>query len=161
MKPTFRLVTTLTLAVSAFLGSAQTAQAQTWHQHSGTVCHAWNAADATRVDYFDYGARVLGAASAQVVCPLVRSTTNSLGATADVDIWNNTSQTVSCTLYSYPYSSNTPLGSVTQTWTGLGLHEFSLYLGNLTSNYWSTYSVRCTVPGNGATIIKDIDLGEY
>jgi hypothetical protein len=161
MKSTLRFGFAMVLAMFAFLGSSQTAQAAVYSHHSGTICKNWDYYNSARIDYVDYGTRINGAGSVSVICPLVRATTNSAGATADVDVYASGTQTISCTLSSYSYNSSTPIGSVTQTWTGTGYHEFGLYLGSGKSNFWSTYSVRCSLPGNYAGILQDIDLIEY
>ena len=161
MKLTIRFGFSLILAWLTSMASVQTAQASVTTDHSGTICHAYNASQATLVDYFDYGTRNIATYSLPVVCPLVRSTNNSAGATADVDVFTFSNQTISCTFSSYPWNSNTPKGTVTQSWTGTGSHEFSMTLPSGSSDFWSTYSVRCTLPPSGSGVLKDVDLIEY
>ena len=161
MKSTTRFGFAMVLALFSFFGFNQTAQAATYSHHSGTICKNYNAGEATLIDYLDYGARVTSSYGTSVICPLVRATTNSAGATADVDVYTSSNQYVSCTFTSYNYASNTPLGSVSASWTGTGFHEFGLYLPSGSSTFWSTYSVRCYLPGNYSGVLKDVDLIEY
>lgn len=128
--------------------------------HSGTICKNYNASEATKIDYITGGTRSVKTSATEVICPLVRSTTNSDGATAYVDIIHSGSRTTTCSLWSHDYNG-AYLGAISDTWTGSGFHEFALYLGSGKSAYWSDYSVACTIPGNVNGAVTGIDLVEY
>jgi hypothetical protein len=160
MKNTIRFSFSLLLAWFVSLVAVQTAQASVTTDHSGTICHAYNAGQATSIDYLANGARVLGAYSLPVICPIVRSTNNSAGATFDIDVTHSGTQTTSCTVYSYSYTG-TYLGSAYASWNGAGQHEFSLTIPNGQSNYWSTYAVLCYLPASATGVLNDIDVIEY
>jgi len=155
--------TALGMAVTTGLIVALTgtpeAMAGTISNHSGTICKNYDGGQANYMDYYAYGARSTKSGTTYVICPLVRSTTRAYGAYAYVDIKHSAGARTSCTLYSYGWNGNL-LGSNSQTWTGSGVHEFSLYLGSGKSNTWSDYAVLCTIPGPYTGLIMGIDLSE-
>ncbi|MFM8331664.1 MAG: hypothetical protein ACKN9T_08240 [Candidatus Methylumidiphilus sp.] len=159
-----KTLTTCTLA-PAFglliaLGFTPTAQAATVTNHSGTICKNYNDYEATKIDFLARGTQNSAAYATQVICPLTRAANSSAGATAYVDIYHYGYQTTSCTLYSYT-NLGTLLGSASQSWSGSGARELSIYLGSGKSAAWSDYSVLCTIPGSTNGIVMGVDLYEY
>ena len=155
-----------TPALIATLTGTSGATAATITNNSGTICKNYFSSDVGYIDYVTMGTRSLkSGAQGFFICPLVRSTTSSAGATVYVDVYHGPAGGNSgCTLYSYGYGGNA-LGSVYQTWTRVGFHEFALTLGAGTSDTWSDYSVLCGGPSSatgwdGMTIMG-VDLVEY
>lgn len=149
----------LPLTLLGFLATASLGAAAI-NNHSGTGCKNYDAGDEKYIDYFTYGTRSLKDAATRVICPLVRSTSASNGATIYVDLVHFGEQTTTCSAYSYNWTGAL-LASTSLTWTGTGLHEYALNLtGAGKSATWSDYSVLCTIPGNRNSVIYGVDLSE-
>lgn len=128
---------------------------------SGSVCKNHDTGDANYMNYSSYGISSFKASPTLVTCPLTRLTNNSNGAVVYIDVKNKNSATVACTAYSYSYTKDV-IASASQTWTGSGFHELTINIsGAGKSDYYSDYSVLCTIPGNNSSTIYDIDLNEY
>lgn len=160
MKSANMLALVVSLAITATFVSGREASAATTTNHSGTICKNYNAGDATEIDYLPSGARSLATYATPVICPLVRSTTRTAGATAYVDVQHNVNISTNCTVYSYD-KKGVYLGSTGANWTGTGFHEFALTLGAGKSTSTSDYAVLCTIPGNGAGTVMGVDLKEF
>lgn len=149
--------------VAATLGASapvMAATVSTVGNHSGTICKNYNAADASVIDYLTSGARASKAGNVSLICPLVRSTQGTGGATAYVDVTHSTSGTTTCTLYSVS-SAGTYLATNTLSWTGVGFHEFALSVAGVNkSTAWSDYAVLCNIPGSYNGVIMGVDLNE-
>src|SRR2546426_7679607 len=86
-------------AIVAFvlsLAIAPLASAAALTDHSGTICKALSASDLAVVDYSFSSIRSFKSTGTYVLCPLTRSTTNSLGALVYVDIRHYGTQTTYC-----------------------------------------------------------------
>lgn len=159
MQPAIARSLVLILGLLGFLSAVPMVSAQI-HNHSGTICKNYDAADATFIDYLTNGTRSRKPETTRVICPLTRDTNNSNGAFVYVDLTHNGTQTTTCTAYSFDLKG-TLLASRSQTWTGSGFNEFPLDLtGANKSAFWSDYSVLCSIPGNVGGVILGVDLSE-
>lgn len=129
--------------------------------HSGTVCKAYNGADAHYINYSFDGIRSnQAAATTTVICPLTRNTNNLNGAFINIGITHIGTRMTSCTGYSIGYTG-IELISNTQIWTGSGRKTMILSLtGALMSNKDSHYVVSCDIPGYGNGILNSINVIE-
>lgn len=151
----FALASTL-LATS--IGASFSAQAATTN-HSGTICHAYNASESNRIDYVSSGVRNLATYSTQVVCPLMRTVNAAGGATVYVDIYHYGYRSTNCTLYSYS-SRGSLLGSSSNSFSGSGFREISLSLSYSKTASWGDYALICSIPSSGNGVINGVDLVE-
>ncbi len=157
-----RLFMSLLIICGAWMGPFQ-AHALT-NNHAGAICKNANASESTLINYDPKGTRSLKTATFEgatlVICPLTRNVSTSNGATIFVDIVHSLTRRTSCTAYSFNLKGAL-LASASQTWTGIGFHEFALNLNGLgKSNVASDYSVLCTIPGYSAGYILGIDVSE-
>src|SRR5262245_59948912 len=91
----------LVLVLLGFLAVVPLASAQRTN-HAGTICKNYKAEDAALIEYDVAGIRSLKTSDTNIICPLVRNTSNSNnGAFIHVDVSHTGTQTTSCTAYSY------------------------------------------------------------
>lgn len=159
MKSTMTAGIALSIGMITAIGASPAAYAGVVSNHHGGVCQPFTASEHATTEYSSDGVRRLATTNGSLVCPLVRRTTNSNGATAYVDVYHTMSKTTSCTLYSYNWNGDF-LGAISANWTGTGFHELALTLGAGKSAFWSNYSVRCLMPGQGTGLLMSIELDE-
>ena len=129
--------------------------------HSGTICKSYNANEAGYIDYLPNGICNLNSSPTAVICPTIRRTTNTNGATIWVDVIHTGAQTTTCTAYSFNPHSSSWLATASGSATGSGPLGITLNLvGAGKSTSVSNYSVLCTLPANCKGIITDIDVNE-
>jgi hypothetical protein len=150
----------LAIVLLGFLGGTPTAHAVVATNHSGTICKNYDAADATLIDYLTNGTRSFKTGATNIICPLTRNTSNTMGAFLSVAVMHSGTQTTTCTAFSHN-NNGTLLGSQGQTKTGSGVQQFGLgLLGSNKSTTSSNYSVLCTIPGNGYGVVLNINVQE-
>lgn len=162
--------TTISIALASFITGSMAISSsayasllpvpKTLTNHSGTICKNYNAADASKIDYLSSGVFSKHHSPTQIICPLIRRTTNGTGAIVYVDIEHKSHQTTSCTVYSRNRKGHL-LASETKKWTGNGFKELRIDLSGFNkSDKWSDYSVLCKIPGNSNGKVMGIDLEE-
>lgn len=131
------------------------------NNHPGSVCQPDIPSDSANINYDGNGTVANnGAEPISVICPLVRSNTNSDGATVYVDVNHAFDATTSCSVSSFGYSGSF-LGSAVGSFSGAGFHEIALNIkGQGKSDYWSRYTVKCTIPANKAGRILGVILAD-
>lgn len=135
--------------------AAPMASAGEWTDHSGTICKNYNASEVGYIDYFVNGMRSLSPSYTYVICPLTRNTTGTSGAFFYVYVTGGLPTT--CTAYSYEYNGGLLASNSS---SGTGLLGISLF-GPGNSTVLSNYSVFCSLPGNGASVLHTVDIFEY
>ncbi|MGH8548487.1 MAG: hypothetical protein ACRERU_07785 [Methylococcales bacterium] len=152
----------MAVAAVSLLALGSNPHAATISNHQGAICQHYYAFEATKIDYSVSGVESLTSSPTTVICPLVRATTNTAGATAYVGIkLGSSTGSASCSFHSHDYDGQ-PLGMVSgQTVTGLGYHDIVMTLGAGKSSYWGNYTVQCSIPGQLGGKLIGIELVEY
>ena len=160
MKSAITLGVTLGVGIWGLSGFAETVEAATRTILAGQICRAHNASEVADIDYLVEGVQNLAAQPRYVICPVVRQTTNSLGANpVYVEVWRDASATskIQCELFSHEWDG-TWLGSSTGEFNGTGSGWITLQV--TASSEWSHYSVLCRLPGNAKAQIYNISVDE-
>jgi hypothetical protein len=152
------------LALSAvLLGSlvgAPAVYSSTITNHSGAICKNVWAGDATKIENLSAGIQSTLPYPTKVICPLTRATTRNQGAIIYVNVNHKGNQTTRCTGYSHD-EHGPLLKSNSAHYSGPGSSYMTIDLrGSGESNFWSDYSVICTIPGSKAGLLLGADLVE-
>lgn len=142
------IVPVLALAATAVVSSADAAQTNS----SGSDFHAYNASEATVIDYLSNGVRTLSAYPTSVIGSVDHNPSTN-GQVIYIDGYHSGVQTTSCTLYSYNYNG-TLLAASSVSASGMsGAWERTVYLTAAQSTAWAYYSLLCQIPANGAGVL--------
>jgi hypothetical protein len=142
------------LSGSAESGAAWVTGAVPIYSH-GNDFHAYNASEATLIDYVPSGVRTLSSNATAVVASVDHSiSTNGMSIYVDGFHWS--SQTTTCTAYTFDRNgalltgntSNT--GNVSGSWTLFFAIQTS---GNVADRY---VTVLCTIPASGSGLVRGI-----
>ncbi len=148
----------LSVGLIATLGVTPTAYAGV-NNHPGSICQPDIPSDSANVNYDISRVTNNGSSPVSVICPIVRTSTTSTGATVYVDVEHYFNTTTSCSVSSFDYNGNF-LGSAVGSFDGAGFKEIAMSLGSGKSSFWSRYTVKCTIPGNKVGSILGIILSD-
>lgn len=151
----------MAVAAVSVLALGSNTHAATISNHDGAFCQHYYPWEATKIDYNVNEVRSIATSQTTLICPLVRATTNTAGATAYVGIkLGSSTGSASCSFHSHDYDGK-PLGMVSKKVTGFGFHDVGLTLGSGKSTYWGNYTVQCSIPGSSGGSLLGIELEEY
>ncbi|MBL8253984.1 MAG: hypothetical protein JNJ76_10310 [Candidatus Competibacter sp.] len=158
MKSVKMIGMTLGISLAAALGNAPTAYAAV-NNHPGSICQPDIPSDSVNVNYDNSKITNNGSSPVSVICPIIRTSTTSTGATVYVDVEHYFNTTTSCSVSSFDFNG-TFLGSAVGSFNGVGFKEIAMSLGSGKSSFWSRYTVKCTIPGNKIGSILGIILSD-
>jgi hypothetical protein len=121
----------------------------------GNAFHAYNASEATAIDYLTKGVRTLSGSPSRLVIASVTHSLSTGGISYYVNVSHSGSQTTSCTSYTFDSAGN-QLSSNSNSFTGSGNSSIFLMLqatGNV-ANIFNT--VLCSIPGSSNGTINSI-----
>lgn len=158
MKSVNMIGMTLGVSLAAALGNAPAVYAAV-NNHPGSICQPDIPSQHVNINYESSGVSNNGSTPMSVICPIVRTSTTSTGATVYVDVNHAVNAKTSCSVSSFDYNGNF-LGSDVEGFDGAGFKELVMSLGQGKSSFWSRYVVECTIPANKVGSILGIILSE-
>ncbi len=158
MKSVNMIGMTLGISLAAALSNAPTAYAAV-NNHPGSICQPDIPSQHVNINYETTGVSNNGPSPMNVICPTIRTSTTSTGATVYVDVKHESNATTLCSVSSFDFNGNF-LGSAVGRFDGAGFREIAMSLGQGKSSFWSRYVVECTIPGNKIGSILGIILSD-
>jgi hypothetical protein len=137
------------LGTLSMLGDANAVQLNT----HGAAFHAYNASEATLVDYFVHGARNIASYDLSVIAPIVRTPVAS-GTSQSfwIDGDNSNGATTYFTLYAYDYLGNQQSAVSFNSNSA----SYDLLQTAPTISVYSYVSLFATLPANGSGVIRGV-----
>ena len=147
MKSLKRIGMALAIGLTSILGGVPTTYAAVVNI-PGSICQPDIPSEAVNTNYEISRITNNGPSSLSLICPLVRTNTDSDGGTVYVDVEHFGNQSTACSVSSFDFNGKF-LGSAVGTFNGSGFKEIAMNMnGQGKSSFWSRYTVKCTIPGN-------------